>query len=65
MDVKLRLTLWEENRLRVLNKRVVRKIFGPKREEVTGGWETFYKKELHDFYSSLHINIVRKRKGMR
>jgi hypothetical protein len=39
MGVKLRLTLQEENRLRVLNNRVLRKIrvFEPKREEVTGG----------------------------
>jgi hypothetical protein len=65
MNVKLRLTLQEENRLRVLNNRVLRKLFGPKRGEVTEGWETFYKKELRDFYSSLHINNVIERKGMR
>jgi hypothetical protein len=65
MDVKVHLTLQEENRLRVLNNRVLRKLFGPKREEVTKGWKTFYKKGLHDFYSSLPVNIVIKRKGMR
>jgi hypothetical protein len=32
------LTLGEEHRLRVFKNRVLRKIFGPKREEVTGGW---------------------------
>jgi hypothetical protein len=65
VDVKLLLTLQEENRLRVLNNRVLRQIFGPKREEVTEGWKTFYKKQLHDFNSSSHINNLIKRKGMR
>jgi hypothetical protein len=32
------LTLWEEHRLRVFENRVLRRIFGPKRDEVTGGW---------------------------
>jgi hypothetical protein len=35
----LSLTLREEHRLRVFEKRVLRRIFGPKRDEVTGGWE--------------------------
>jgi hypothetical protein len=30
--------LWEEHRLRVFEKRVLKKIFGPKREVVVGGW---------------------------
>jgi hypothetical protein len=38
------LTLWEEHILRAL------KIFGPKREDVTG-WRTFYNEELHNLYS--------------
>jgi hypothetical protein len=63
--VKLRLTLQEENRLRILNNRVLRKIFGPKREEVIEGWKTLYKMGLHDFYSLSHINNLIKRKGMR
>jgi hypothetical protein len=49
------LTLGEEHRLKVLN-RVLRKIFGPKREE-DGSWRKFHNNELHNLYSSL--NIVR------
>jgi hypothetical protein len=44
------LTLREENRLRVFEKMVLRRIFGPKREEVVGGWRRLYKKELHNLY---------------
>jgi hypothetical protein len=50
------LTLGEEHRLRVFEKRVLRKIFGPKREE-DGSWRKLHNDELHDLYSSL--NIVR------
>jgi hypothetical protein len=45
------LTLREEHRLRVLENRVLRRIFGPKRDEVTGGWRGLYNEELHDLYS--------------
>jgi hypothetical protein len=38
----LSLTLREEHRLRVFENRVLRKIFGPKRDEVTGGWTTLH-----------------------
>jgi hypothetical protein len=38
MGVKLSLTLREEHRLRVFENRALRRIFGPKRDEVTGGW---------------------------
>jgi hypothetical protein len=41
------LTLREEHRLRVFENRVVRKIFGPKRDEVTGEWRRLYNEELH------------------
>jgi hypothetical protein len=41
------LTLREENRLR--------RIFGPKRDEVTGGWRELYNEELHNLYSSPSI----------
>jgi hypothetical protein len=36
------LTLWEEHRLRVFENRVMRKIFGPKRDEVTGEWRKLH-----------------------
>jgi hypothetical protein len=39
MDVKLGLILRKEHRLRVFENRVLRKIFGPKRDEVTGEWK--------------------------
>jgi hypothetical protein len=46
------LTLREEHRLRVFENRVLRRIFGPKRYEVTGGWRKLHNKELRDLYSS-------------
>jgi hypothetical protein len=46
------LTLREEHRLRVFENRVLRKIFGPKRDEVTGEWRKLHNKELLDLYSS-------------
>jgi hypothetical protein len=45
-------TLREEHRLRVFENRVLRRIFGPKREEVTGGWRKLHNEELHNSYSS-------------
>jgi hypothetical protein len=36
---------------RVFEKRVIRRIFGPKRDEVTGGWRKLHNKKLHDLYS--------------
>jgi hypothetical protein len=41
------LTLKEEHRLSVLENRVLRKIFGPKRDEVTGEWRKLHNEELH------------------
>jgi hypothetical protein len=40
--------LREEHRLRVLENRVLRKIFGPKRDEVTGEWRRFHNEKLHE-----------------
>jgi hypothetical protein len=48
------LTLREEHRLRVL-----RRIFGPKRDEVTGGWRQLHNEELHNLYSSPSIIRMR------
>jgi hypothetical protein len=46
------LTLREEHRLRVFEKRVLRRIFGPKRDEVTGGLRKLHNEELHNLYPS-------------
>jgi hypothetical protein len=47
------LTLREEHRQRVFENRVLmRRIFGPKRDEVTGEWRKLHNEELHDLYSS-------------
>ena len=51
------LTLREERRLRVLENRVLRKMFGRKRDEVTGEWRKLHNGELNDLYCS--PNIVR------
>jgi hypothetical protein len=50
MGVKLGLTLKEKHRLRVFENRVLR-IFGLKRDAVTGGWRKLRNKELHNLYS--------------
>jgi hypothetical protein len=49
------LTLREEYRLRVFESRVLRRIFGPKKEEVTGEWRKLYNVELYNLYSSPSI----------
>jgi hypothetical protein len=59
------LTLREEHRLRVFENRVLRRIFGPKRYEVTGGWRKLHKEELHGLYSSPSIVGVIKARRMR
>jgi hypothetical protein len=46
------LILKEEHRLRVFENRVMRRIFGSKRDEVTGGWRELHNEELRDLYSS-------------
>jgi hypothetical protein len=49
------LTLREEHRLRVFENRALRRIFGPKGDEVTGGWRKLHNEELHNLYSSSSI----------
>jgi hypothetical protein len=57
----------EEHRLRVFENRVLRRISGPKRDEMVGGWRKMHNEELHDLYSSPSIirviNSRRKRGG--
>jgi hypothetical protein len=57
------LTLFEEHRLRVFENMVLRRIFGPKRDEVTGEWRKLHNEELHNLYSSL--DIIRQVKSRR
>jgi len=59
------LTLREENRLRVFENRVLRKLFGPKRDEVTQEWSKLYNEELNDLYSSPSIVRVIKLRRMK
>jgi hypothetical protein len=59
------LLLREEHRLRVFENRVLRRIFGPKRDEVTGGWRKLNNEELHGLYSSLSIIRVIKARRIR
>jgi hypothetical protein len=54
----------EEHRLRVFENRVLRRIFGPKREE-DGSWRKLHSDELHNLYSSLNIVRVIKSRRMR
>jgi hypothetical protein len=61
----LSLTLREEHRLRVFENRVLRRIFGPKRDEVTGGRRKLHNEELHGLYSSLSIVRVIRARRMR
>jgi len=49
------LTLREERRLRVLENRVLRRVFGPKRDEVTGEWRKLHNEEHRDLYSLPNI----------
>jgi hypothetical protein len=42
----------EEHRLRVFENKVLRRIFGPKRDKVTEGWRQLHNEELRNFYSS-------------
>jgi hypothetical protein len=61
----LSLTLREEHRLRVFENRVLRRIFGPNRDKVTGGWRKLHIEELHGLYSSPSIVRVIKAGRMR
>jgi hypothetical protein len=56
------LTLREEHRLKVFDNRVLRRVFGPKRDEVTGDWRKLHNEELHNLYLSPSIiTMIRSR----
>jgi hypothetical protein len=59
------LSLREEHRLRVFENRVLGRIFGPKRDEVTRGWRKLHNEELHGLYSSPSIIRMIKARRMR
>jgi hypothetical protein len=61
----LSLTLREEYRLRVFENRVLRRIFGHKRDEVTRGWRKLHNEKLHDLYYLPSIVRVIKARRMR
>jgi hypothetical protein len=56
--------LREEHRLRAFENRVLRRIFGPKRDEVTGGWRKLHNEELRDVHSSPSVIIIIKSRRM-
>jgi hypothetical protein len=53
------LTLTKEHRVRMFEYRVLRRIFGPKRDEVMGEWREMHNEELHDLYSSPSMSSIR------
>jgi hypothetical protein len=56
------LTVREEHKLKVFENRVLRRIFGPRRDGVMGGWIKLHNKKLHDMYSSPSIiRIIKSR----
>jgi hypothetical protein len=59
------LALREECRLRIFENKVLRRIFGPKRDEVTGDWRRLHNKELYALYSSPNIIWVIKSRRLR
>ena len=55
----------EERRLRVFGNRFMRRVFGPKRDDVTGEWRKLHNEELNDLYCSPNIVRVIKSRRMR
>jgi hypothetical protein len=61
--VNRRLTLRDENKSRVFENGLLRRIFGPKKDEVTGGWRGLHNDELHNLHS--WSSIIRMIESMR
>jgi hypothetical protein len=57
--------LWEERRLRAFQNRLLKTIFGSKRDELTGEWRKTHNEELNDLYSSINFVRVIKSRRMR
>jgi hypothetical protein len=57
--------MMKECKLRVFENMVLRRIFGPKRDDVSGEWRKLHKEELHDLYFSANIVRVIKSRRMR
>jgi hypothetical protein len=54
-----------ERRLRVFENKVLKRVFGPKKDEMTGEWRKLHKKEVNDLYSLPNIARVVKSRRMR
>jgi hypothetical protein len=65
MGTKLDSDIKGEHRLRDFENRALRRIFGPRRTEVTGGWRMLRNEKLRNFYCSQSIIIVIKSRRMR
>jgi hypothetical protein len=59
------LTLREDHRLKAFENRVLKGIFGPKKDEMIGGWKKLHNEELHNLYSSPNIIRMIKSRRMR
>ena len=55
------LTLGEERKLRVFENTVLRRIFGPRRDEVSGEWRRLHNEELNDLYSPNTVRVIKSR----
>jgi hypothetical protein len=58
-------TLADEHKLRVFENKVLRKIYGPKRDEITGEWRRLHNEELHELYDSPDIIRIMKSRRLR
>jgi hypothetical protein len=54
--------LREESRLRVFENRLLRRMFGPRRDEVTGEWRKLHNEQINDLYASPNIRLIKSRR---